>query len=263
MCGIRINHAMALYLAVKMLKPQLVVESGVNAGVSTYFIRAASAETKIFAIDPLDEPLRNCDQKPRWIDTNGVHKNLTRYYTGKDFVDLLALDWTGMIQKQEVDPSRTVVFLDDHLHAYDRIKSVFGFGLKHVLVEDNYKQGDGATRNDKISTPKQFFYAPQYQERGQWLYDTIKSYAEFPPLVPGFVDQDKTRVRKAAGGFMVHSDPNNDIVAPLLRPDLHERDRQIYQSIARTLGLDLNLGDSVDSYMQFLCYNQMCHLELA
>ena len=39
MCGIRINHALALFLAVKHIQPSLVVESGVNAGVSTYFIR--------------------------------------------------------------------------------------------------------------------------------------------------------------------------------------------------------------------------------
>lgn len=48
MCGIRINHAMALFLAVKQIQPTLVVESGVNAGVSTYFIRAASPTTKIW-----------------------------------------------------------------------------------------------------------------------------------------------------------------------------------------------------------------------
>ena len=53
----RMNHALALCLAVKHIKPTLVVESGVNAGVSTCFIRAASNTTRTFAIDPLDEPM--------------------------------------------------------------------------------------------------------------------------------------------------------------------------------------------------------------
>lgn len=76
-CGIRINHAMALYLAVKYLKPTLVIESGVNQGVSTYFIRAASKTTKIFAIDPEEKPI--CKQGQRWIDSS----TLTVNYTGK------------------------------------------------------------------------------------------------------------------------------------------------------------------------------------
>ena len=123
LCGIRINHAMALYLAVKQLQPTLVVESGVNQGVSTYFIRAASSTTKIFAIDPLDKPI--CDQGDRWIDSS----KLTTYYTGKEFVDLLDLNWKWMIEQNEVNPERTLVFLDDHLHAFQRIAGVLKHGI--------------------------------------------------------------------------------------------------------------------------------------
>jgi len=137
MCGIRINHALALFLAVKHIKPTLVVESGVNAGVSTYFIRAASPTTKIFAIDPKDEPI--CKQGERWIDSS----DLTTNYTGKNFVDLMELDWKGMVEKKEIDPDFTLVFLDDHLHAFMRIAGVMKFGVRHVLVEDNYKYREG------------------------------------------------------------------------------------------------------------------------
>lgn len=87
LCGIRINHALALFLAVKQIDPTLVVESGVNAGVSTYIIRAASPTTKIFAIDPLDKPI--CAQGKRWVDPS----DLTTNYWGENFTDLLDLDW--------------------------------------------------------------------------------------------------------------------------------------------------------------------------
>ena len=137
LCGIRINHAMALFLAVKQIQPTLVVESGVNAGISTYFIRAASPMTKIFAIDPLEAPI--CGQKERWIDSS----SLTINYTGEQFVDLLALDWKGMIAKKEIDPESTLVFIDDHLHAFKRIAGIMKFGVRHVVVEDNYKYGEG------------------------------------------------------------------------------------------------------------------------
>ncbi len=137
LCGIRINHAMALFLAVKQIKPTLVVESGVNAGISTYFIRAASPTAKIFAIDPLEEPI--CGQKKRWLDPS----SLTTNYTGNKFVDLMDLDWKGMISKKEIDPDSTLVFIDDHLHAFQRIAGVMKFGVKHIVVEDNYKYGEG------------------------------------------------------------------------------------------------------------------------
>ena len=141
LCGIRINHALALFLAVKQLQPSLVVESGVNAGVSTYFIRAASNTTKIYAIDPLDEPI--CKQGTRWIDPS----HLTTYFTGDKFVDLLDLDWKGMLERKEVDPESTLVFLDDHLHVYDRINAVMQYGLRHFVTEDNYKAGEGLCCN--------------------------------------------------------------------------------------------------------------------
>ena len=137
LCGIRINHALALYLGVKEIQPMLVVESGVNAGQSTYFIRAASSTTKIFAIDPLDEPI--CGQGKRWIDSS----DKTTYYTGENFKDLIDIDWKGMIAKDEVDPNKTLIFIDDHLMSVQRIAAITKYGIRHVIIEDNYKVNEG------------------------------------------------------------------------------------------------------------------------
>lgn len=255
LCGIRINHALALFLAVKRIQPTLVVESGVNAGVSTYFIRAASPTTKIFAIDPLDKPI--CGQGERWIDSSQNTIN----YTGKNFVDLMALDWKGMVTRKEIDLDKTLVFIDDHLHAFKRIASVMKFGVRHVVVEDNYKVNEGATPQDKKSTPKQMFYGKRWEREGNWLFHNLIAYAEFPPIVPPIMAKAFTGERKKAGGFMVASDTNTDIVHPILRPDLNEEDLNIYHSIARELNIDPTLKD-LESYMQFMNYNQICHLEL-
>jgi len=254
-CGIRINHALALFLAVKQIQPSLVIESGVNAGVSTYFIRAASPSTKIFAIDPEEKPI--CGQGERWIDASDKTTN----YTGKNFVDLMALDWEGMVTKKEIDPERTLVFIDDHLHAFERIAGVMKFGVRHVVVEDNYKINEGATRNDRISTPKQMFFGKQWKKEGDWLFNNLVAYAEFPPIVPPIMSKVSTEPRKKAGGFMHSSDENKDIVHPMLRPDLSEDDLKIYKDIATTLGIDPSLEDRF-AYMQFMNYNQICHLEL-
>uniref|UniRef100_A0A7S4N2Y8 Uncharacterized protein n=1 Tax=Odontella aurita TaxID=265563 RepID=A0A7S4N2Y8_9STRA len=255
LCGIRINHALALFLAVKQINPTLVVESGVNAGVSTYIIRTASPTTKIFAIDPLDKPI--CGQGKRWVDPS----DLTINYSGENFIDLLDLDWKGMIAKKEVDPGSTLVFLDDHLHTFDRIAGVRKFGIRHVVVEDNYKLGEGATPHDKKSTPKQMLHGEQWKKQGEWLFNNIVAYSEFPPLVPPIMAAAFKGERKEAGGFMVAADDNMDIVHPMLRPDLNEDDMKTYTNIADTLGYDKALVDN-ESYMQFMNYNQICHLEL-
>jgi hypothetical protein len=139
MCGIRINHAIALFVSVRHLNPSLVVESGVNAGQSTYFIRAASPTTKIFAIDPLDKAI--CNQGTRWMDSS----DLTTYFTGpKEFKDLVDFDWKGMADKHEIDPKTTLIFIDDHLNLLQRLPPLFEAGIRHVIVEDNYKLGEGA-----------------------------------------------------------------------------------------------------------------------
>merc|ERR1711957_354190 len=107
----------------------------------------------------------------------------------------------------------------------------------------NYKLGEGATPADKRSTPKQYFLGEQYAESGKWLFDSLSIYAEFPPLVPPIMAKASTQPRKKAGGFMVANDTNDDIVHPILRPDLDNGDKKMYEDIARDLGVDQSLKD--------------------
>lgn len=120
----------------------------------------------------------------------------------------------------------------------------------------------GDTPNYKISTPKQMFYGKEWKkEEGDWLFNNIVVYAEFPPIVPPIMAKAFMGNRKKAGGFMVAADDNKDIVHPILRPDLNADDMKIFTDIANTLGVDPTLKDKL-SYMQFMNYNQICHLEL-
>ena len=114
---------------------------------------------------------------------------------------------------------------------------------------------------DKKSTPKQMFYGSQWEKEGNWLFNNMVAYAEFPPIVPPIMAKAYQGDRKKAGGFMIAADDNNDIMHPMLRPDLSQEDLKIYEDIAKVLGIDPSLKDS-DSYMQFMNYNQICHLEL-
>jgi hypothetical protein len=255
MCGIRINHAYALWLSCKVLKPKTIIESGVNAGQSTYFMRSAAPDAKIFAIDPLDKPI--CGQEKRWIDTTNAV-----YYTGDNFEDLATIDWGKRITSNEIDPSSTLVFLDDHLRVYDRFPALMKFGFRHVVLEDNYKKGEGATQPDKAGwCPKQML--ARVDADSEYLFHNLISYAEFPPLIPPIMAKLNPKERKRAGGFLHPKDSNVDIVAPILRPDIEGNtiDQAIYQKIANKLGLDPKMEDN-DSYMQFMNYNQFSYFEL-
>lgn len=61
---------------------------------------------------------------------------------------------------------------------------------------------------------------------------------------------------------MVAGDKNEDIVHPILRPDLDENDMKLYKDIAAKLGYDPSLKDR-ESYLQFMNYNQIAYLELS
>jgi hypothetical protein len=263
LCGIRINHAYALFLAVKALQPTSIIESGVNAGQSTYFMRAAAPDAHIYAIDPLEKPI--CGQEKRWIDPKTPGKST--YYTGPThFQDFGAIDWGSKIKSGEIDPRRTLVFLDDHRRVFDRWNDVMRHGFRHVLLEDNYKIKEGATADDKAGwTPKQMLARVDHDS--EFLWHSLESYAEFPPLVSPVLSAGRgdgpSTARKPAGGFLHHRDSNHDIVMPLLRPELDPRgeDAALFEKICRRLGLDPKMLDN-DSYMQVLNYNQFSYLQV-
>jgi len=60
----------------------------------------------------------------------------------------------------------------------------------------------------------------------------MAKYSEFPALVPPIVARESDEPRKPAGGLMVTSDDNTDIVHPILRPDRDEKDLHEYERIA-------------------------------
>ena len=256
-CGIRINHAYALFLTIKVLQPTSIIESGVNAGQSTYFMRAASPVAHIYPIDPADEPI--CDQGSRWIDS-AADQNKSTYYTGSNFKDLGDIDWGSKIKSGEMDPQKTLVFLDDHCKVFDRWNVLMRYGFRHVMLEDNYKAGEGGTADDKLGwTPKQML--ARKDADAQFLWHSLESYAEFPPLVSAILSSGGQAIDGDRVHFQHPLDDNHDINAPLLRPETSDADRVIYEDICQRLGVDPKMKDD-ESFMQILNYNQITYMEL-
>jgi hypothetical protein len=66
-------------------------------------------------------------------------------------------------------------------------------------------------------------------DNADFLWHNVVSYAESPPLISSSLAKENSIPRKKAGGFMRFSDKNEDIVAPLLRPEQNEVDKIIYE----------------------------------
>ena len=80
-----------------------------------------------------------------------------------------------------------MVYFDDHLAFFSRVATLLKYGFRHVILEDNYKVGHGATQGDKWATPKQLFnggvgskQSQSSEEDALWLLDNLITYTEFP-----------------------------------------------------------------------------------
>tara|TARA_B100001175_G_C19352812_1_gene563215 strand:+ start:138 stop:923 length:786 start_codon:yes stop_codon:yes gene_type:complete len=127
--GMRFQHMFATYFILKKFKPSFVIESGVYRGQSTWLIENTLPNSKILSID---------------IDlSQRVYISKKAEYSNIDFKD----------QNFSNLPDDTLVFLDDHVNHYERLKQAKFFNIKKIILEDNYpiEKGDFYTINHAIN----------------------------------------------------------------------------------------------------------------
>lgn len=152
------------WFIVKRLQPKFIIESGVWKGQSTWLFEQAAPRARIISLDPKLE--YRVYISPR-VD-----------YRRADFANI---DWSFL------DPKETVCFFDDH-YGLDRIKECLKRGFKHILYEDNYPipGGNQFHPSGNALSPKAAFKACNAD--ADFLYDVIKTYYEFPPIIPSRKD---------------------------------------------------------------------------
>ena len=119
--GMGLNHSWAVWFLVRKLQPDVVVESGVLRGHSTWLINQAAPEAQIFCFDVSFKLLE-------------YRAEGATYFEG----DVRQFDWSAV----NLSPS-SLALLDDHQNAYRRIIDLSFLGLKRFIVEDNYPVGEG------------------------------------------------------------------------------------------------------------------------
>ena len=229
--GMKAPHMFAVWFMVKKLSPDLIVESGVWKGQSTWLLEQACPNARLVSID------LNLNHR-LYISDSAVYSDM----------DFSEQDWINVTEN-------SLVFFDDHQNAYRRLQQCKWFGFKHIIFEDNYpiSQGDsyslkkafanagfdpgitqkqGAMNNLLPNKLKRFIQrcsvnsisvTPQYdtvnirpnQIDSRMLYKHLEIYYEFPPVVK----TSKTR----------WGDDWNDVLYPTPEPILSKPSRPKYE----------------------------------
>ena len=117
--GMLFQQMFSFFFLLKKLKPQLIIESGVYKGQSTWLIENTLPNSEIISLD-IDLNQRE------FISKKAI-------YSSKDF---RFHDFSSI-------PESTLVFFDDHVNHIERIIESNFFNIKHIVLEDNYSPGKG------------------------------------------------------------------------------------------------------------------------
>jgi hypothetical protein len=157
--GMKAPHMFAVWFMTRKLSPDLIVESGIWRGQSTWLLEQACPQAELVCID-VNLGFR------QYISKKAV-------YSEKDFSEQ---DWSKVTD-------RSLAFFDDHQNAYRRLQQCDWFGIKHIIFEDNYP----TTRGDCYSLKKAFanagFGSPGPQRKSGDLGIAAKIRRKFAKLI--------------------------------------------------------------------------------
>lgn len=117
--GMLFPQMFSFFFLLKKLKPELIIESGVYKGQSTWLIENTLPNSEIISLD-IDL------SKREFISKKAL-------YSTKDF----------RFHNFSNIPENTLVFFDDHVNHIERIIESKFFNIKHIVLEDNNSPGNG------------------------------------------------------------------------------------------------------------------------
>jgi hypothetical protein len=119
-----VNAALILWVLARVIRPTLVIESGVFRGFTSWVLRQAAPEAEIHSFDVSFSELRS--RTPG----NDYHES----------------DWMTLDLKPPVS-DRSLVYFDDHVDQWRRIREAAGRGFRYLVFDDNLPanalHGDG------------------------------------------------------------------------------------------------------------------------
>ncbi len=160
--GLRGVSAFALYWFLCEVQPTAVFEVGVWKGFSTWIIRRAVPEARVFSFDPLFMLESFLDMKkvgPTYRDPAVTYSRFE--FSCANIADLAA------------ESARPVVFFDDHQPKLARLQQARAAGIRDIIFDDNSAVGDThrTLEEDRMNPAS-----------AQLLDQLIERYEVFPAL---------------------------------------------------------------------------------
>jgi len=112
--GIGLNSAAWLFLTAKIINPELIVESGVWRGQSSWLLRQACPAAEMHSFDV----------------------NLRRLLQRGENIAYHEQDWLRH-RFGHVDPDRSLLFFDDHVNQARRVSESFARGFRFLVFDDS------------------------------------------------------------------------------------------------------------------------------
>ncbi len=128
--GLRGVSAFALYWFIQEVQPTVVFEVGVWKGFSTWIIRRAAPNAKVFSFDPLF-------MLEAFLDMSKVgptYRDPATFYSHHEFS-------CANIAELAAQSPRPLVFFDDHQNKLPRVLQAKEAGIKHIIFDDNEAAG--------------------------------------------------------------------------------------------------------------------------
>lgn len=112
--GSGFNNCFWIYLTVRLLEPELIVESGVWKGQTSWLMHQACPSATIHSFDI----------------------NLSRLAYKADAISFHEMDWMRF-DIGPVDPAKSLCFFDCHVNQARRIREAYDRGFRTLLFDDN------------------------------------------------------------------------------------------------------------------------------
>ena len=166
--GMKTPDMFTIYVMLREIKPDVVIESGVWKGQSTKLIRKTLGEDcEIICLDP--RPIFG------WQDDN----DNTTYYTDSKFKDF------GDLDLKDYEDMKTLAFFDDHMNNLKRLKDSYTKKVNYMIFNDNYPKNCGShlTLQHVFNDDQRF--GNLLNENEKTLNSIIEKYEIYPNIFPG------------------------------------------------------------------------------
>ncbi len=185
--GLRGVSAFALYWFLQQVQPTHVFEVGVWKGFSTWLIRRAAPNARVFSFDPLLLLEGLLDP----VKLGATYRDRSVSYSFQDFS---CADLAHVV----AESSCALAFFDDHQNKLARLMQARNLGIKHIIFDDN---------DASCSTHRTLEEELLEAESASRLAELVEGYEVFPALwdVDALLN-GQLRINEKGLGFPVTED---------------------------------------------------------